>query len=72
MENWRVLWAACDLGYQVLLMNRTRVARRVRFDNELGEPLDALSERARQSAVELALDRRVPLDCVGEDRSPDW
>ena len=66
MEPWRVVYEWSELGYELRVMNGSRIAGRQRFDNELGEPAEVMRDEARKQAIELALERRVPLDCVRE------
>jgi hypothetical protein len=63
---WTVTWYVDDLGYQVLLMNRCRVAGRLEGEGLDGGSRGLLRQEALERAVELALERRVPLTEVHE------
>lgn len=69
MELWRVEWVADSLGYQVLVLNRCRVAGRFEAESLAGQSLAETRVQAAAKAVEIALERRVPLKCVREGKS---
>ncbi len=63
---WSVRWFADAAGFQVCVCNRCRVVVNFQAESLSGEQLADIRQQAAAKAVELALERRVPLDCVAE------
>lgn len=63
-----VQWFASSTGFQCVVCNRCRVVSIFEAD-ALGDAAE-IRQQAAARAVEIALERRVPLDCVVEARSP--
>jgi hypothetical protein len=63
---WSVTWFAGQTGYQCLVCNRCRVAHDFEAECPTGESDAEIRQQAIAKAVELALERRIPLDCVIE------
>lgn len=57
---------ADDECVQVLVCNRCRVVVNFKAECLAGEPIAELRRQAAAKAVELALERRIPLNCVFE------
>lgn len=65
-SNYQTTWYADDAGYQVIVSQRARIVRNYRVESLAGESLESVRQRAREKAVELALQFRVPLTAVAE------
>lgn len=63
---WTVSFWVDDLGCQVMLCNRCRVVMRLEWDGEYPDRREVQLQEARERAVELALEYRVPLTEVSE------
>lgn len=63
---WSVTWYVDDLGYQVILMNRCRVTKRLESEGLHPDSREQLRQEALERAVEMALEHRVPLVEVHE------
>jgi hypothetical protein len=65
--DWRVWWAASDVGYHAHVCHGARIVHRYEAESLSG---DNARELALAKAVELALKYRVPLTNVWEEPQP--
>ncbi len=61
---WSVQWCADPIGFQCVVCNRCRVVNVFEFESLAGETDAEILQKAAARAVEMALEYRVPLDCV--------
>jgi hypothetical protein len=67
-DLWSISWSAGPTGYRVLVCNRCRIAHKFFAETLSGESPAEVRMQAAAKAVELALEYRVPLECVREER----
>jgi hypothetical protein len=69
---WTVTYFADDLGCQVMRNNRCRVVGNLEWEGEHPGSRQLLLQEAREKAVEIALEHRIPLTDVYEASSRYW
>lgn len=67
-DLWSISWSAGPTGYRVLVCNRCRIAHKFYAETLSAESSAEVRMQAAAKAVELALEYRVPLECVREER----
>jgi hypothetical protein len=68
-NGWRVWWSATEGSYQVLVCQRARIVHRFRSETLGSDSMAGARMQAAARAVELALEYRVPLASVIEERA---